>query len=489
MATPLRCALDYLSHPPAIRLAQPLFREAAYRAATGFQGADALAHLAVSPGAVEAALGFSPDAYLAANPDLRVEGQNPLRHYLARGRFEGRGPSREREAPSEEDLDWSGLTRSRERRTPQVSVIVPVHGAPAHTLLCLYRLLSAKSDVPHRILVIDDGAPDARLAAELAALHARGLIELIVNQTNLGFSAAVNRGIAACGSEDVVLLNSDTEVFDHWLDRLHQTARSAKDIGTVTPMSNSATVLSYPIRLRDNPADLELDWRALDGLFRCKSHDPVNLPSAVGFCMYISRTCLDQTGALDATAFPQGYGEENDFCLRAAAAGWRHVAATNTFVAHHGAASFGERRSQLIGAGLRVIDSRYPAYRRQVDTFIRVDPLAKLRCDIDCLRIRAAAPTHTMVHQVRSGAPEDQALALIFDPSRSEFLMRCAPAPVTPNMKAVDIMTDPSSYRMMLQALGVRRVTVAERAWFGERRARALEAATMSSGVEFQRLS
>ena len=57
--------------------------------------------------------------------------------------------------------------------------------------------------------------------------------------------------------------------------------------------------------------------------------------------MYLRRDCLDAVGVFRDDLFAQGYGEENDFCLRARHLGWRHVAAPGVFVAHRGAQSFG----------------------------------------------------------------------------------------------------------------------------------------------------
>ena len=67
----------------------------------------------------------------------------------------------------------------------------------------------------------------------------------------------------------------------------------------------------------------------------------VELPTTVGFCMYIRRAALADVGLFDAETFGRGYGEENDFCLRASARGWRHLLACDTFVYHEGAVSFG----------------------------------------------------------------------------------------------------------------------------------------------------
>ena len=67
----------------------------------------------------------------------------------------------------------------------------------------------------------------------------------------------------------------------------------------------------------------------------------VEIPTGVGFCLYLKRDCLAEVGLLREDTFAQGYGEENDFCLRARHLGWRHVAATGVYVGHVGAASFG----------------------------------------------------------------------------------------------------------------------------------------------------
>ena len=66
--------------------------------------------------------------------------------------------------------------------------------------------------------------------------------------------------------------------------------------------------------------------------------------------MYIRRKALDEVGPFDAERFTFGYGEENDFCLRATALGWRHRLACDTFVYHKGSVSFGDRAHKLIAA-------------------------------------------------------------------------------------------------------------------------------------------
>ena len=97
----------------------------------------------------------------------------------------------------------------------------------------------------------------------------------------------------------------------------------------------------------------------------------VDLPTAVGFCMCIRRACLDQVGPFDAERFGRGYGEENDFCMRAAGAGWRNVLAGDVFVYHEGAVSFsGERLALTENAGKTLADL-YPDYLRKVREYVQ----------------------------------------------------------------------------------------------------------------------
>ena len=77
-------------------------------------------------------------------------------------------------------------------------------------------------------------------------MGAKGAFSLFENAVNLGFVGTVNLGMQKHEGRDVVLLNSDTLVADGWLDRLITAAYSEKNIATVTPFSNNASIVSFP---------------------------------------------------------------------------------------------------------------------------------------------------------------------------------------------------------------------------------------------------
>ncbi|MBL6749557.1 MAG: glycosyltransferase family 2 protein [Nevskia sp.] len=359
------------------------------------------------------------------------------------------------------DPRWSGLQPRAAGRAP-VDVVVPVFRGLDDTLRAIHRVLAARNRCGYRLVAIDDCSPEPGMSRALEALAADGLLLLLRNPRNLGFVASANRGLRLSADADVVLLNSDTQVFDGWLDRLRAAAHSAADVGSATPLSNAATILSYPYPLLDNAQMLELDARELDRLAAAQAQPPVEIPTAVGFCMYLRRDCLDRTGLFDHAAFGRGYGEENDWCLRAASFGWRHVAAADTFVWHRGAASFGAERRARIAEAMRTMERLHPGYRRRIHDFIARDPLAPARSALDVARVRRHADSNRLL----CGGPVR--LARPAPPGWGTLLLgggRLGPARLAhaalrhlPNLPPIDLRGAGAASMQALLRLGIKRV-------------------------------
>jgi GT2 family glycosyltransferase len=282
----------------------------------------------------------------------------------------------------------------------RTAVIVPVYRGLAATLICLRSVLATLS--PHdRLIVVDDASPDPALITAVQDMAAAGALTLLPScpqdpRRNLGFPAAANAGLAAAAGADAVLLNSDTVVHPGWLHALRDAAHAAPDIGTATPLSNDATIFTYPDPA--NPAPLAADGAALAALaLRVNAGLTVDVPTGHGFCLYIRAACLRQTGLLRAGLFAQGYGEENDFCERAAALGWRHVAAPAVYVGHVGGVSFGPARDHLLRRNAAILARLHPGYHGRVAAFIAADPLAPARRRLDEARLLAGAGTPALL--------------------------------------------------------------------------------------------
>ena len=344
---------------------------------------------------------FDGAYYLRTNPSVAHSRINPLLHYLRIGRFEGR-----RTVPEEggrfsdaamEDIpqavipskaSWAALKSRADIKDAAVDVVVPVYKGRAETLRCLQSVLAVSNTTAFELVVVDDASPDTKLVEDLQRLADQKLITLLVNPENCGFVHTANRGMGLHPNRDVVLLNADTEVFDGWLDRLRQAARRHPRTATVTPLSNNATICSYPRFLQDNPFPLELSYAELDSLTaKVNAGLDVEAPTGVGFCMYLKRAALTDVGQFDEASFGRGYGEENDFCQRAIRKGWRNVIAADVFVHHWGSASFQGQKAKRIQAALKTLDRMHPKYQRDVATFIDRDPLGEMRRRLDMARL------------------------------------------------------------------------------------------------------
>jgi GT2 family glycosyltransferase len=269
-------------------------------------------------------------------------------------------------------------------------VVVPIHNALEALDACLAsldRTLPPGSPV----LLADDASPDPRIEpmargwCERSRLDARYLRR----EHNLGFPANCNAAFAETGDDDVVLLNSDTVTTTGWLQQLARCADSDPRIATITPWSNNAEICSWPRFCEDNPAPEFPDAIAEAAAGLAPTYP--ELPTAVGFCMYVRRAALRRLGDFDAETFGRGYGEENDFCLRAAAMGWRNVLCDTAYVVHHGGASFEPLDLAPGGENLARLLARWPDYNERVARFIMADPLAPLRLALEQRRQALAA--------------------------------------------------------------------------------------------------
>ena len=271
-----------------------------------------------------------------------------------------------------------------------VDIVVPVYRGEAETRACLESLLAAKRQTPHEIVVIDDASPEPAISAWLRTLASEGRITLVAHAANRGFVATANEGMALHSDRDVVLLNSDTEVADGWLDRLAAHAVDPR-VGTVTPFSNNATICSYPVTLERNELPKGESTASLDRAFaKANPRRAEEIPTAVGFCMYVTRRCIEAIGVFDEARYGAGYGEEVDFCMRASRAGFRHLVAADVFVRHVGEVSFGGSGVERRAKAQATVDALYPEFQPRVREFIARDPLRALRRRADLARGRKA---------------------------------------------------------------------------------------------------
>ena len=260
------------------------------------------------------------------------------------------------------DLNALSLPEAQLRTEP-VDIIVCVHNALADVQNCLTAVLRSTLP-PYRLIIVDDGSgPETRdylrdFAADFGAV-------LMRNEQALGYTRAANRGLRASDAPWVVLLNSDTIVTEPWLDAMWAHGWRDPGIGIIGPLSNAASWQSVPqVRQAD-------DWVVNDLPDGFTPQDMADLAAGVsigactmpflnGFCYMIRHAVIEQIGYFDEENFGAGYGEENDYSIRAREAGFRLLVATNAYVFHaHSKSYSSERRRELAKNADRALTAKH----------------------------------------------------------------------------------------------------------------------------------
>ena len=262
---------------------------------------------------------------------------------------------------------------------PAVDIIIPVFNGSQWLKRCVESVLGRTQNIDYRIMFIDDCSTDIETVHMLESFehtHPERIL-LLRNTENLGFVLSVNRGMRF-SRNDVVLLNIDTEVTPGWLSTLADTAHSSPNIASVTPLSNEASIYSLFQSPGERAWFKKMGSNASARLLRVLSERRrPEIPVGVGFCMYMRRDAINAVGYFD-TVFGRGYGEENDWCLRASACGWRHLLEDTVFVAHEGHVVMRATGDLLPGqttiqAHENILDQRYPEFRQHVAAFQKKD--------------------------------------------------------------------------------------------------------------------
>ena len=277
-------------------------------------------------------------------------------------------------------------------------ILIPVYDGYDDVKRCVESVLK-HSDARHSVYLLDDASPDQRILPMLQDFaEADPRVKVLPAERNVGFVVNVNRGLEL-SRNNVVVLNSDTKVTPGWLERMDRCLRSDRRIGIVSPLSNNATLLSVPVMNYNNqlPEKMTIDSFA-ELVSRSSTRSYPRLPTAHGFCMLISRLTLDRIGNFDLD-FGLGYGEENDFCMRAWQAGIESVCCDDAYVYHNGKVSFNsvEQIDEHRQYNQKMLNQRWPNYVQGISVFFHINPLREVQ-----ERIETALYHHSNLEDDRS---------------------------------------------------------------------------------------
>ncbi len=171
-------------------------------------------------------------------------------------------------------------------------------------------------------------------------------------------------------------------VTEGWLEKMDRCAYSSSGIVMVNPLSNNAAFLSipYPIVFNGIPAGFTLESFCNLVSELSEARYP-SMPTVFGFCLLIKRKIFKQIGLFDEK-FVLGYGEENDFFMRAKRKRYNAVCCDDAFVYYYGKKSFGDSSNMKVyqtRAYKKFLPDYWDRYERSIKRFNKNSPLIYLR--------------------------------------------------------------------------------------------------------------
>lgn len=227
------------------------------------------------------------------------------------------------------------------------------------------------------ILIVDDCSPRYNaLIDEISAVieSSKKIINILKQESNLGFVKNVNTVFKNISGLDVILCNSDVVPARNWYPGLLAAAKSSYLVATATAVTNHGSIATVDIPESDSNYLETLDLLGSSAENEMKFF-PI-LPTCVGHLVYFNSAALEAVGYFDEI-FSPGYGEEVDWSQRAIAHGFRHVLAPESVVIHEGNFSFSEKfgadQVTLKKKNNDLILGRYPNLSNIVETICAKD--------------------------------------------------------------------------------------------------------------------
>ena len=235
-----------------------------------------------------------------------------------------------------------------------------------------------KYDYPfsYEILVVDNASGDDSLSKLQDYFGDK--VEFIASPSNSGFAAGNNLALSVAKGEYVLLLNSDTVVWENTLEDIYNYMESHSDVGASgcrVLLENGdldkACKRTFPnvknsfFRLFHIPNKSKDDNYNLDNL---PDDEVYEIDCLTGAFMFIRKDALDEIGFLDETFFM--YGEDIDLCFRIKEAGWKIVYYGKSKITHLKGASSKKQKSKLIYEFYRAMYIYYKKHRAGESFFL-----------------------------------------------------------------------------------------------------------------------
>lgn len=235
-----------------------------------------------------------------------------------------------------------------------LSVVIVNYGTFELTKNAVNSILDYSYPFTVEIIVVDNDSPDDSLSKLKEYFNDK--VKFIASSENKGFAAGNNLALRQLNSKYVLLLNSDTIVWQHTLENIYNFMEDNPDVGAcgcqVLLEDNSldkACKRSFPnvknsfFRLFHIPTKSSDDNYNLDNL---DDNGTYEIDCLTGAFIFTRKKVLDEVGLLDETFFM--YGEDIDLCYRIKQAGWTIIYYGKEKITHFKGSSSKKQRPKLI---------------------------------------------------------------------------------------------------------------------------------------------
>lgn len=219
------------------------------------------------------------------------------------------------------------------------SIIILTMNKLEYTKMCIESIRKYTDYGTYELIVVDNNSTDGTVEW----LKEQKDIKSIFNESNLGFPKGCNQGIEIAMGDNILLLNNDTVVTNHWLENLINCLYSSDDIGAVGPVTNNCSYYQT----------IHVNYMSIEEMFQFgANYNNTKVPvweeriKLIGFCMLIKRGVVDKVGQLDELFTPGNY-EDDDYSYRIMKAGYKLILCKNTFIHHFGSTSFKDNISHF----------------------------------------------------------------------------------------------------------------------------------------------
>ena len=222
---------------------------------------------------------------------------------------------------------------------PCVDICIVTHNRLELLRSCISSIMHHTRYPNYRIKVYSNACIDGTTSylKDLEKTHDQ--VSVIYSDTNDVF-VKPNNDLIATSSNDVLLLNNDTEVSPGWLMGLQTVAYRDKEIGIVGPALTYVDGSVQEIGSEIYPDGSGMNYWNRFRLEDLETRTPHAVPYISGCAMFVKRVMLDEIGSFDSSFHPC-YFEDSDLCYRAWNRNYKVVVVPEIIVTHHGGATAG----------------------------------------------------------------------------------------------------------------------------------------------------